>query len=227
MDTKNNDLRYIIEMQDVCFAYKDQGFALENINIKIPAHGLTELCGKNGSGKSTICKLIVGLLKPQSGKIIIDGENAAKMTLAQRGRKIGYLFQNPAQQIFAPEVDEELSFIPRLLGWKEEKIEQRKDELLRFFSLEQKKGEPVFFLSRGEKQRLALAGILFLKPSFLILDEPTTGLDEENREKLAKLMRELLQNGTGILLVSHDSPFVERFEDMDINRITVKNGRID
>lgn len=221
---QKENVKNFIELRNVCFAYPNASFSLENIDLNIKAKGITLLCGPNGSGKSTICKLITGILQPTSGTLRIDGENALQMTLAQRGRKIGFLFQNPAQQIFAPEVSEELAFIPRLLGMPENEIEARSNELLQFFGLQKHKHSPTFFLSRGEKQRLAMAGILFMRPPFLILDEPTTGLDEENRQKLADLLHKLLEQGTGILLISHDEPFAAQFPDAEI--ITIKEGSI-
>jgi len=222
---ENRNTENFIELRNICFSYPNAAFSLENIDLDIKAKGITMLSGPNGSGKSTICKLITGILKPTCGSLKIDGEDASQMTLAQRGRKIGFLFQNPAQQIFAPEVAEELAFIPRLLGVPEDAIEVRSNELLQFFGLTKRKDFPTFFLSRGEKQRLAMAGILFMRPPFLILDEPTTGLDEENRRKLADLLHKLIEQGTGILLISHDEPFAAQFPDAEI--ITIKDGRIE
>lgn len=212
-------------LRNACYTYPNNSFSLDDINAEISGQGLTLICGGNGSGKSTLCKLIIGLLKPQSGSLLIGGCDASRLNLAQRGRLIGYLFQNPAQQLFAPELGEELCFIPRLLGMPEDEVQARKQDLLRFFRLEGREEEPVFHLSRGEKQRLALAGILFMKTPFLILDEPTTGLDEENKDLLFELLQGLLDEGKGILLVSHDTPFVSKFHN--IHHLTMRNGRLE
>ena len=146
----------------LCYTYEKSGFSLTDISADFPAGRFTALRGKNGSGKTTLGKLLVGLLQPFSGEVSIDSKNAAELTLGERGRLLGYLFQNPSQQIFAPMVREELCFIPRLLGWAEDDIAARCEELLDFFALTHIAESATFYLSRGEKQRLALAGMLFM-----------------------------------------------------------------
>ena len=213
-----------IRADKLCYTYEKSGFSLTDISADFSAGCFTALRGKNGSGKTTLGKLLVGLLQPSTGEITINGVNAAGLTLGERGRQLGYLFQNPSQQIFAPMVKEELCFIPRLLGWTEEDIAVRCEELLDFFALTHIADSVTFYLSRGEKQRLALAGMLFMRPPYLILDEPTTGLDRENRSNLADILHRLLDEGVGMTVISHDSAFLERFPDKE--SITMSEGHV-
>jgi len=203
---------YYIEVNNLDFAYATGAFAIKGLNIALEAGVFTALIGANGSGKSTLAKLIAGVLSPHSGSLYLDGQDTSRLSLGQRGRKLGYLMQNPAAQIFAPTVAEELSFIPRLLGHSPQSIKTRREELLDFFDLAGREEESVFHLSLGEKQRLALAGVLFTPPPYLLLDEPTWGLDPENKSHLAGLLDKLLKQGTGLTVISHDRNFLDQFE---------------
>lgn len=135
------------------------------------------------------------------------------MTLGQIGSKIGYLFQNPDNQIFAPTVREEISFIPELKGCPHEEIAHTTDKMLELFGLRGLEDALPFRLSRGEKQRLALAAILVNHPLFLILDEPTTGLDIERKNMLSNVIRKLKEDGLGMVVISHDEPFIKSHAD--------------
>jgi len=201
-----------IEVRNLGFAYTSGSFAIRGLNLALEAGIFTALTGANGSGKSTLAKLIAGVLRPHSGSLYIDGQDTSRLSLGQRGRKVGYLMQNPAAQIFAPTVADELSFIPRLLGHSPQSIKNRQDELLDFFGLSGRKEESVFHLSLGEKQRLALAGVLFSPPPYLLLDEPTWGLDPENKSDLVGLLYKLLEQGIGLAVISHDRNFLDQFE---------------
>jgi energy-coupling factor transport system ATP-binding protein len=153
----------------------------------------------------------MGILKPQSGKIFIEDKDISQMSLGQTGTKIGYLFQNPAMQIFAPTVEEELSFIMNLKGYKKDDIEKEVQEILGMLHLEEKKYSSTYNLSYGQKQRLAIGAILLGGPGYLILDEPTTGLDALRREILFNILNDLLNKDIGVAIISHDIKFIERF----------------
>lgn len=213
----------MIEVKDLGFAYKTGSFAIRGLSVDLEAGAFTAITGANGSGKSTLAKLIAGVLSPASGAIYLDSRDASRLSLGQRGRKLGYLMQNPAAQIFAPTVGEELSFIPRLLGHSPQEIKTRREELLDFFALAGREQESVFHLSWGEKQRLALAGVLFTPPSYLLLDEPTWGLDPSKKADLAVLLHKLLEQGLGLAIISHDRDFLGRFEG---RRLRMEEGRL-
>lgn len=170
----------------------------------------TAIIGPNGSGKTTLGKLMAGIFKPQKGKVLIDSEDSNEMTLGTIGKKVGYLFQNPDRQIFAPTVYEELTFPLELKGIGKEIMERKAEDALKDFQLDHLAKEFPFNLSQGEKQRLALAAIFINEPRFLILDEPTTGLDIERKKKLSNILKTLKEKGVGIVAISHDEAFIQQ-----------------
>jgi energy-coupling factor transport system ATP-binding protein len=212
-----------IEADNVCFWYDEKKKIITDLDLKIESGSFTAIMGPNGSGKTTIGKLIMGILKPGSGTILIDGTDTKSMSLGEAGSKIGYLFQNPEFQIFSHTVLDELTFIPRLKGIDGGTINREAERLLELLHLEDKKDIPTFNLSYGEKQRLAIAGILVVRPRYLILDEPTTGLDPVRREVLISILRKLLDEEIGITVITHDSRFISDFSG---RLLKIDEGRI-
>jgi energy-coupling factor transport system ATP-binding protein len=200
-----------IKAVDLTFGYDKEKQVLKNINIELLRGQFAAITGPNGCGKTTLGKLLMGILKPQSGKIFIQDKDIAQMNLGQTGSKIGYLFQNPAMQIFAPTVYEELSFIMNLKGYEKDIIEEEVQCILEMLHLKEKKYSSTYNLSYGEKQRLAIGAILLSGPGYLILDEPTTGLDALRREILFNILNDLLNKDIGVAIISHDMKFIERF----------------
>ncbi len=185
---------------------------LKNINLDFPGKGFVSLTGPNGSGKTTLGKVITGILPFQTGEVLIEGLDLKSMALPQIGRKIGYLFQNPDKQIFAPTVLEELAFGMKFKNCSEEEIRKKTNEMLDIFDLRLIKDSTSYFLSQGEKQRLAIAAVLLNNPEFLILDEPTTGLDIKRKEDLSTYL-DRIRDKVGILMISHDKSFINRHSD--------------
>jgi len=190
-----------------------KSFTLAGISFGIAPGICVALTGENGSGKTTIGKLAAGILKPNEGRVLILGEDIAPMNLGQIGGMAGYLFQNPERQLFAPTVMEDLVFPAVIRGEDEEKARLSAREMLVRMGLAALENRTVFRLSGGEKQRLALAGMLMRKPRLLILDEPTTGIDAENRRRFGGILRELIQDGTAVLLITHDMDFADAYCD--------------
>lgn len=199
-----------IELKDLSFGYKKENVIINNINLKINKEEITTILGENGSGKTTLCKLMMGILKPNRGNVYISNKNLNDMTLAQVGLKVGYLFQNPEKHFFSNTVYDELGFVLKLKGLSHEYVEKRINEMLILFQLEDLRESSPLFLSQGEKQRLAIASILINEPQYLILDEPTTGLDIERKKLLTDLLKELRNNGIGMTIISHDHSFIEQ-----------------
>lgn len=200
-----------IKVENVSYIYpKSTKKVLNNINLDLYRKDFTAIIGSNGSGKTTLCKLLTGIFKPEKGCVLIDGIDSRKMNLCQCGKKIGYLFQNPDRQIFAPTVEEELAFTLDIKGMGKENIEIEINKMMEIFDLNHLRNRFPFSLSRGEKQRLALAAIFINEPKFLILDEPTTGLDIERIKVLSKMINKLKLRGIGITVISHNEEFVKQ-----------------
>lgn len=166
---------------------------------------------------------MIGILKPEEGSVFLDGKDLSTFTPGQTGRKIGYLFQNPDLQIFTLSVKEELSFAHKFLGDPSENIEPEVDRMLELFHLSGLKDQVPFNLSRGERQRLALASVMMNGPDYLILDEPTTGLDSIRKSILLDILKSQLRNGTGMSVISHDHDFIGKLSHRIIE---INDGRL-
>lgn len=198
-----------LEVKDITFRYqKDNKLILDHFSAEFPDNEITAVTGKNGTGKTTLARIVTGILKPEQGDIIVDGTKINDYTLAERGRMIGYVMQNPQRQIFASTVEAEIRYGLVNLGLTEEEIQKRVDEYLSFFEIEQYRETFPFSLSFGEKQRLVLAAILAMKPQYLILDEPTASLDYKRKERLGQYLENI---NCGIIVISHDSGFVDKY----------------
>ena len=197
---------------EICEATKDFGEhrVLDSVSLSLERGTVTGLCGHNGSGKTTLGKLISGILRPSAGKVLLDGEDTSGWPIGKIGSKVGYLFQEPARQIFAPTVLEEITFPLILKRMDRGEADKLARSILARFEMERLENAVTYTLSRGEKQRLAIAAMLVHDPVFLILDEPTTGLDSRRKEILGGMLRQLTEKGVGILLISHDSTFVSK-----------------
>ena len=167
----------------------------------------TALLGPNGCGKTTLGKLAAGILRPYSGCVLYNGQDISGWKLGKIGSQAGYLFQDPSRQIFAPHPLEEIAFPLELRGMTKPEAEEKARSLLVEFELEGLEDSVNFTLSRGEKQRLAIAAVMACEPRFFILDEPTTGLDKRRRGILSATLRRLLDRGVGVLLITHDRGF--------------------
>ncbi len=203
-----------LDVQGVFFSYpKEEKKILRNIHVCFRTGEIVAIVGANGSGKTTLTKLLVGVLRPSIGKIYVDDHDFDKMSIAEIGRHIGYVFQNPSQQIFCTSVQEEISYGLKNLKIPEEEIVSRVDYYLDYFQLSSYKQKFPLHLSQGEKQRLMLAAILAIHPRYVILDEPTTGLDVYRKKLLGDYLLKIKADGCGVIFVSHEKNFVKKYAD--------------
>ncbi len=227
MSSLSGGLLGFIELKNVDFSYEGGMPVFENISLVFSGTGCTAITGPNGSGKTTLGKLMIGIIEPLNGSVLLEGKNLKNITPGQTGQKIGYLFQNPDLQLFTLNVRDELSFAGRFMGRSDGSIESEVDEMLRIFQLSRLQDRIPFNLSRGERQRLALACLIINSPGYLILDEPTTGLDSTGEKMLLDLLRSQIKNGTGLCVISHDNDFIKalgcRIIRIDKGKIVDKN----
>jgi energy-coupling factor transport system ATP-binding protein len=183
----------ILALRGLTFAYPGCTPLLQDFSLGFREGELTAILGPNGSGKTTVLKLLRGLLRPQAGEVWLDGPSS----------QVGFVFQNPDYQLFAEQVWEEVAFGPRLLGLAPAEVDARVAGALARVHLTDKAGDDPFSLTKGQRQRLAVAGVLALAPRVIILDEPTTGLDHREQEDLLNLVAELHAQGHTIIMVTH------------------------
>lgn len=201
----------VLQLKDVKYSYPKGGFITVCNDLKLCRGEAVLLCGPNGSGKTTLGKLLCGILRPQQGSLFVCGENANGKSLGWIGKTVGYLFQDPARQLFATTVWEEMIFIDDIKGIDPALTRERALSLLSRFRIQHLTDRSTYRLSRGEKQRLAMCTILMQGATQLILDEPSTGLDNENRSTLRAVIDELITGGAGVLIITHDNELIRRY----------------
>ena len=208
----------MIEFKHVVASYDGANTILRGVNFTINDGDFVAFVGTNGAGKSTTMRLCNGLLKPDSGQVLIDGVPTTELRTSELARRVGFLFQNPDRQICCKTVREELMF-----GFQAQKIDaeeaaRRVDAVIEEFGFDPD-AEP-FLLNRGTRQLLALASIIVMETRVVILDEPTTGLDYQECMKVMRIIRDLHKNGTTVIMVCHDMEVVADFAE----RIIVMTG---
>jgi energy-coupling factor transport system ATP-binding protein len=203
------DKEIVIEAQNLVFGYRKDVNIIDHQNLSLFKGETVALTGPNGMGKTTLGKLLTGILRPSSGKCVLFGEDATTIPLSRIGQRVGYCFQNPEQQLFTVSVEEEIAFGLKYRGASREDISNKTDFLLNLFEIEYLRKAFPYNLSWGEKRRVVLAASLALEPEYLVLDEPTTGLDKKRIEILNQVIKKLQRNGIGILLISHNQSFIE------------------
>jgi energy-coupling factor transport system ATP-binding protein len=213
-----------IALSDLVFRYGRGNFILSCPHLPFAQGELSLITGPNGSGKTTLSKLMCGILRPAQGEVRLFGRSAATLSLGEIGGQIGYLFQDPSRQLFAGTVWKEMTFASDLLGEEQTSSAEKALELLERFGLAALKERSVYYLSGGEKQRLAICTILMGGAKFLILDEPTVGLDRKNREILYGILDDLLAEGRGLAVITHENELIERFSRARL--IKLENGQV-
>ena len=210
----------MIEFRHVDFSYEKDRPVLRDLSFRIEKGESVGLIGANGAGKSTVMKLLLGLLTPSSGEILVDGVRVEKKTLPEIRRKLGFVLQNSDNQMFMPTVYEDMIFAPLNYGLSREEAERRVDAVLEKLGLQELKHRHNHRISGGEKRMAAIATILAMEPEAVLMDEPSSALDPYNRRLVINTIRELRQTK---LITSHDLDMIldtcERVILLDRGRI--------
>ncbi len=194
----------LIELENVRFSYPEAGEeALRGVTLTVREGEFVVLLGENGSGKSTLAKHLNGLLRPAAGAVQVAGMDTRETPVQQLAAQVGYLFQNPDHQIFSSTVREEVAFGPRNIGADEDEVSERVAEALEATELSGWEERDPFVLTRGERQRVALASVLACRPRVIVFDEPTTGLDGLQQRAMMELLARLNAEGTTVIVITH------------------------
>jgi len=192
---------HIIKLENVHFTYPDGTRALEGISFQIIHGESVGIVGANGAGKSTLLLQINGILLPTQGSVRIGETTLSKRTVKEIRKRIGFVFQNPDDQIFMPTVFEDVAFGPLHLGWELEKVEQSTIRALERVNCLHLKDRPPHKLSEGQKRSVSIASVISMDPDILIMDEPSANLDPRSRRQLIQLVRTFKHSK---ILATHD-----------------------
>ena len=203
----------MLEVKNLKYSYNSDYQALKGVSLKIEKGEMVALLGKNGAGKSTLFLHLNGIYEPDEGQVFIDGEELKydKKSLLKFRQKVGIVFQNPDDQIFAPTVEEDVAFGPLNLGLSMEEVQDRVEEALDRVGMSGFEKTAPHHLSGGQKKRVAIAGILAMKPEVMVLDEPTAGLDPQGVVDLSILLNELNDEGITIVISTHEVDLVPNY----------------
>ena len=213
----------LVQAEGIEFRYESGAMALSGVSLTIRAGEFVALIGQNGSGKTTLAKHLNGLLRPSRGRVLLRGTDMYALPLNRVAMDVGYVFQNPDHQIFAASVRDEVAFGPRNFGLAPAEVGERVRDAIAAVGLEGLDQEDPFLLSKGHRQRLAVASVLALRPHLLILDEPTTGLDYNEQRRMMDLLAGLHARGMTILMITHSPWVVAEYAERGI---LMKDGRI-
>lgn len=204
-----------LSTENLSFTYPDGTRALKNINIEIEKGEKVAIIGPNGAGKSTLFSHFNGLTEPTSGCVKIEGKPISfeKDELLKVRQKVGIVFQDPNDQLFAPTVKEDIAFGPMNLGLNYDEVEKRVEDALKMVGMENYEDKTPHHLSGGQQKRIAIAGIIAMKPELMILDEPTAGLDPDGVEKVLNIMNQLNEEGMTLIISSHDIDMISKYAD--------------
>jgi len=210
----------MLELRSVDFYYQSHTKVLSSISLSIQQGEFLVIAGRNGSGKTTLTRLLMALKKPVGGDILFQGKNIQPCTPADMARHIGYVFQNPDRQIFHDTVFSEVSYGPEQLGYSSDDVTAFVHQALTATDLDDVADTSPAILSRGQKQRLAIASAMAMQPKILILDEPTSGQDAKQRQQLLAVLKDLHQQGKTIILITHDMDILAAYAQ----RVIVMSG---
>lgn len=201
----------VVSIQNLSHTYPNKNTALRGLSLDIYPGEFVAIIGQNGAGKTTLAKHLNGLLQPTQGTVLLGGNEVSSLKPDQIAQEIGYVFQNPDHQIFSATVEQEIAYGLNMAKLPAATISERIDKVLEITNLTKQRAAHPFSLGRGERQMVAVASILALEPKLLVVDEPTTGQDWRGINRIMELITSLQQQGTTILMITHDMDLVARY----------------
>ncbi|MCC7187526.1 MAG: ABC transporter ATP-binding protein, partial [Anaerolineales bacterium] len=202
-----------IEIHNLTFSYPTGVQALRGLSLTIQSGEQVAIVGQNGAGKTTLVKHLNGLLQPTSGSVKIGDWDTREHSVAKMARRVGYVFQNPDEQLFSKNVGIEVAFGPKNLGMSGEQVQRRVKEALAMVELSDKTETNPYDLSATWRKMVALASVIAMDTDIVIFDEPTTGQDAANIARIANVIKILRERGKTIITITHDIDFcAENFE---------------
>ena len=202
----------MLSIENLHYTYEDGTAALEGINLEIAQGEFLAVLGSNGSGKTTLIKHLNGLLRPSLGRVLLDGVPLQSLDEGQVFSRIGVVFQDPNDQLFAPTVEEDVAFGPSNMGLCALEVKERVHEALHMVGMQDHARKTIHALSHGQRKRICLAGVLAMGPQVMILDEPTAGLDPMGVHHLMHLLEDLNKNkGITMIMATHMVDLVPLF----------------
>lgn len=212
-----------IEITDLHYRYPSGLTALQGINLQVQAGERVAIAGHNGCGKTTLIRHLNGLLRPTQGRVLIGDWNSADYSVAKMAHRVGYVFQNPDEQICKRKVYDEVKFGAINLGFSPERVKELVDSALSCWQLQSHTEAHPHDLSPGKRRKVVIASVLAMDTPILVLDEPTTGQDNAFIRRLVSMMDLLRQDGKTVIIVSHDMEFIaENFDRV----IVMEQGEI-
>jgi cobalt/nickel transport system ATP-binding protein len=203
-----------VQASGICFTYQEGTRALDDVDFQVASGEFVAMLASNGSGKTTLIKVLMGLLKPEKGKVEINGRDINRISKKELYQQVGLVLQNPIDQLFAATVEEDVAYGPRNLGLDEEEVESRVTEALESVAASELRCRAIHHLSFGEQKRVSMAGVLAMKPGTLILDEPTAGLDPAGEALMMRLLNRLnREHRITVILATHSVDLLPIFAD--------------
>ena len=217
-NSSKQEQEVIVEVKDVSFKYSSRNnYALENVSFKIHKGEKVSIVGKNGAGKSTIAKLICGIIRPIKGEVLINGKNYLNLSISEIGHLIGYVMQNPNQMLVKDMIRDEIALALTLNNYDQSTIDERVEKVLKMTGLYSMRNWPVSVLSYGQKKRVTIASILVLEPKLIILDEPTAGQDLKHYTEIMNFIDDLnKKSNIAIIFITHDMHLAIEYTDRAI-----------
>lgn len=210
-------------MDNLTYRYPNGHLALKGVSLEITPGRTTAVIGKNGTGKTTLAKHLNSLLKPTSGSVTVMGIDASKRTTSEMAGSVGYVFQNPEDQLFEASVFEEVAFGPRNLGMTKAQVKQSVNEALSLVDLLPHVSTHPYNLTYGQRKMLCIASVLAMEPQIVVLDEPNAGQDFSGLNRLGKILEELNRKNKTVIIISHDIEFVASHTN---EAIVMHDGRV-